>query len=141
MPKRNCPRHGGKHPCTCGMGNLYRFVEPVVLLWLKKKGSAYGYELAGEVANHALTDAEIEGAAVYRTLRQLEATGNVVSEWVTESAGPPRRVYRLTPDGERHLEEWLDVLQHLSASMARFVEEARPLRARTRREETQAKGS
>jgi poly-beta-hydroxybutyrate-responsive repressor len=107
------------------MGNLYRFVEPVVLLLLKKKNRSYGYDLAGDLQEHALTDAEIERAALYRTLRQLEMNGNVSSEWDTEGGGPARRVYRLTPAGEQHLEEWASVLDHVSKSMARFVKEAR----------------
>lgn len=107
------------------MGNVYRFVEPVVLLLLKKKGRSYGYELAGDLQEYALTDAEIERAALYRTLRQLEQNGNVASEWETNGAGPARRVYRLTAEGERHLEEWAVVLGHLSKSMARFVRSVR----------------
>ena len=109
------------------MGNLYRFVEPVVLLLLKKKGRSYGYDLSGDLHEHALTDAEIERAALYRTLRQLEANGNVASEWETERSGPARRVYKLTAKGERHLEEWASVLEHVSKSMARFVRQARSL--------------
>jgi DNA-binding PadR family transcriptional regulator len=109
------------------MGNLYRFVEPVVLLLLKKKGRSYGYDLSGGLQEHALTDAEIERAALYRTLRQLEANGNVVSEWKTDKSGPARRVYKLTAKGQRHLEEWAVVLEHVSKSMARFVKQARNL--------------
>ena len=63
MPQRVCRRHGGDYPCTCAMGNLYRFVEPVVLLLLKRKGHSYGYDLSGDLHKHALTDAEIERAA------------------------------------------------------------------------------
>jgi DNA-binding PadR family transcriptional regulator len=107
------------------MGNLYRFVEPVVLLLLKKKGRSYGYDLSGDLQGHALTDAEIERAALYRTLRQLEMNGNVASEWETHRGGPARRVYKLTPQGEHHLEEWAIVLEHVSKSMARFVKDAR----------------
>lgn len=107
------------------MGNLYRFVEPVVLLLLKKKGHSYGYDLAGSLHEHALTDAEIERGALYRTLRQLEENGNVASEWDTDKGGPARRVYKLTAMGEQHLEEWVTVLDHVSKSMARFVVEAR----------------
>ena len=103
------------------MGNLYRFVEPVVLLLLRNKGHSYGYDLAGDLHEHALTDAEIERAALYRTLRQLEMNGNVSSEWETDQGGPARRVYKLTARGEQHLEEWATVLDHLSKSMARFV--------------------
>jgi DNA-binding PadR family transcriptional regulator len=107
------------------MGNLYRFVEPVVLLMLKEKGRSYGYDLAGAMADHALTDAEIERAALYRTLRRLEANGNVESEWETDSSGPARRVYRLTPAGERHLQEWAAVLEQVSRAMGRFVRRTR----------------
>lgn len=125
MPRRMCRRHGGGQPCTCAMGNLYRFVEPVVLLLLKKKGASYGYDLAQDLPAYALTDAAVERGALYRTLRQLEVNGHVVSEWEIEDTGPARRVYRLTPQGERHLEEWAQVLEHVAGSMRRFVEEAR----------------
>jgi len=107
------------------MGNLYRFVEPVVLLLLKQKGHSYGYDLSGDLQQHALTDAEIERGALYRTLRQLELNGNVASTWDTDKGGPARRVYKLTAKGERHLEEWATVLEHVSKSMARFVKNAR----------------
>jgi PadR family transcriptional regulator PadR len=110
------------------MGNLYRFVEPVVLLLLKKKGRSYGYDLSADLEAHALTDAEIERAALYRTLRQLEANGNVTSEWETEGSGPARRVYRLTARGEQHLQEWATVLGNVSKAMARFVRQARQAR-------------
>jgi DNA-binding PadR family transcriptional regulator len=109
------------------MGNLYRFVEPVVLLLLKKKARSYGYDLSGDLQEYALTDAEIERAALYRTLRQLEMNGNVISQWDVDKSGPARRVYRLTARGEKHLEEWATVLDHVSKSMARFVREARSL--------------
>lgn len=125
MPKRICARHGKDYPCTCGMGNLYRFVEPLVLLLLKKKGRSYGYDLAAELQGHALTDTEIEKAALYRTLRNLEMNGNVKSEWETGEGGPARRLYKLTKRGEEHLEEWAAVLEHLSRSMARFARDAR----------------
>lgn len=125
MPSRVCRRHGRAHPCTCAMGNLYRFVEPVLLLLLKKKGRSYGYDLSADLQAHALTDAQIERGALYRTLRQLEANGNVVSAWDIDASGPARRVYRLTAKGERHLDEWATVLQHISKSMARFVTEAK----------------
>ena len=128
MPRRHCPRHGREYPCTCAMGNLYRFVEPVVLLLLKKKGRSYGYDLSSELQEHAMTDAEIERAALYRTLRQLELNGNVVSEWDIDKSGPARRVYKLTAKGEKHLAEWATVLDHVSKSMARFVREAKSLR-------------
>lgn len=124
MPRRTCPRHGKDHPCTCAMGNLYRFVEPVLLFLLRRKGRSYGYELASELREYALTDAEIEVAALYRTLRQLEQNDCVTSEWDVQDSGPARRVYALTSRGEQHMDEWITVLSHMSRSMMRFVNEA-----------------
>jgi PadR family transcriptional regulator len=125
VPRGKRCGHSRDYPCTCAMGNLYRFVEPVVLLLLKKKGRSYGYDLGNDLREHALTDAEIERGALYRTLRNLEANGNVVSEWETETSGPARRVYKLTRKGENHLREWASVLDHVSKSMVRFVADAK----------------
>ncbi len=107
------------------MGNLYRFVEPVILLLLHRKGEAHGYELASDLPQYALTDAEVEAAALYRTLRTLEQNGNVTSRWLTGSSGPARRVYRLTPAGEEHLREWVTVLARMSQSMGNFMKAAK----------------
>lgn len=106
------------------MGNLYRFVEPVLLFLLKMKGQSYGYELAAELQEYALTDASIEAAALYKTLRQLEQNRCVSSEWYVTGKGPAKRVYRLTPHGEEHLAEWVTVLDHVARSMTRFVRQA-----------------
>lgn len=125
MPRKMCSRHGKDQPCSCSMGNLYRFIEPVVLHLLQIRGRSCGYDLCSEMQKHALTDAEIDKAALYRTLRQLELNGNVKSTWETNHGGPARRVYRLTRKGERHLDEWAQVLDNLSRSMKAFVKEAR----------------
>jgi len=125
VTQKVCTRHGRDYPCSCGMGNLYRFVEPLVLLLLKQKGHSYGYDLCAQLQDHALTDATIEKAALYRTLRQLEMNGNVRSEWETNNSGPARRVYKITKQGEKHLEEWSAVLENLSKSTAHFVRGAR----------------
>jgi len=139
MPRQPCPRHQGKFACTCGMGHLYRFVEPVILLLLLQKGEAHGYELANELPKYALTDAEVEVAALYRTLRTLEQNRNVTSRWDTGSGGPARRLYRLTDEGEEHLREWVAVLDHMAHSMTRFLKAARstkPLNSKPAGQET-----
>lgn len=105
------------------MGNLYRFVEPVLLYLLKRNGPAHGYELAGDLQEHALTDSEIERAALYRALQQLESAGHVTSTWDVSRGGPARHIYQLTPSGEAHLQEWHAVLDSLVESMGRFVQD------------------
>ncbi len=121
MPRGHCHRHAGERPCTCAMGNLYRFVEPVVLYVLESNGPTYGYELSGKLRDHSLTDAEIDKGALYRTLQRLELTGHVTSTWDTSSPGPARHVYSITESGKKHLREWSVVLANLARSMDSFV--------------------
>jgi DNA-binding PadR family transcriptional regulator len=106
------------------MGNLYRFVEPVVLFLLQRKSQSYGYELAAELRKYALTDADIEVSALYRTLRQLERNDCVTSRWDIKGSGPARRLYVLTARGQEHLAEWVVVLKQMSVSMRRLVKAA-----------------
>jgi len=106
------------------MGNVYRFVEPVTLLMLNERGHSYGYDLAAHLSEYALTDAQIEHAALYRTLRGLEKNGYVISQWAMRNGGPARRVYSLTTAGERHLEEWRQVLANLEHALSRFARQA-----------------
>lgn len=123
---RCCQQLGRRRPCTCAMGNVSRFIEPVVLRVLKEKKQSYGYEIAACLPQYALTDATIEGAALYRTLRALEANGYVASNW-DAGAGPARRNYALTRTGQAHLREWNRLLESLGRAMIEFARESRTL--------------
>jgi len=123
MPRGCCRRHG-VNPCSCGMGNLYRFVEPLAIYFLKTQGKTYGYILLKLLNSHALTDSLVDPGALYRTLRRLEDNGYVTSTWDVDSAGPARRMYELTPAGNDHMIEWLQVLEQLSGTMNRFLTDA-----------------
>jgi len=124
-----CARHKGEVPCTCAMGHLYRFIEPVLLLMIRERGRTYGYNLSNELTKYAFTDAEIERAALYRTLKILETNGFVVSEWDVAGSGPARKQYSLTKQGERHLRQWAQVLNKVGKSMAHFVRKVESLPA------------
>ncbi len=141
MRHSECARHKDSYPCTCAMGHLYRFVEPALLLMLKEKGRSYGYDLSNELPKHAFTDADVERAALYRTLRRLEQNGYVISEWDTDQAGPARRTYSLTKDGEEHLREWAEVLGKVSRSMSRFVHRTKALAGNSHHRSRSAKAS
>jgi DNA-binding PadR family transcriptional regulator len=129
MRRRTCNR-GGRDgvPCTCEMGNLYRFSEPTVLLTLSRLGAAHGYQIAREAAPLCVTHAGLDNAAVYRTLRQLEAAGCVTSRWDTRSGGPARRVYALTALGSQHLSEWMQVMQGVVGAMTELLRQGRKVR-------------
>jgi PadR family transcriptional regulator PadR len=117
--QRGCRQPGMGHACTCAMGNVSRFIEPVVLRILKERKKSYGYEIAECLPRYALTDATIEGAALYRTLRTLEVNGYVTSTW-DEGEGPARRNYSLTRAGHTHLRDWAHLMETLGREMIAF---------------------
>ena len=119
---RCCKQTGVGRPCTCAMGNVSRFIEPIVLRILKEKQNSYGYEIAECLEDYALTAATIEGAALYRTLRTLESNGYVNSAW-TPGDGPARRSYSLTRAGQAHLREWAHLFRTLGKAMIEFARE------------------
>jgi poly-beta-hydroxybutyrate-responsive repressor len=83
------------------------------LLAFLKASNAYGYELTQRLAEAGLPP--FDTGAVYRTLRQMEATGLVSSFWDTSESGPARRMYSLTEAGELFLASWLQVMANYQA--------------------------
>jgi len=59
--------------------------------------------------------------AVYRTLKTLEADGEVVSVWDTEGTGPARKVYRLTPAGWARLRAWRRDIEYRAEMLRQFL--------------------
>ena len=122
---RNHRAQLGGRPCSCEMGNLYRFTEPIVLLVLARLGTAHGYQIAAEAEPMAVTHAGLDGAAIYRALRRLESTGCVTSGWDTSGGGPARRLYTLTDRGVEHLGEWVQVMDRIASAVGGLVKEGR----------------
>ena len=59
----------------------------------------HGYTLLEELEKLGLKD--LHPSKVYRTLRMMEDDLWIISDWdADETQGPPRRVYRLTDEGE-----------------------------------------
>lgn len=68
----------------------------IVLAALSQLGSwQYGYSLRQSLAARGM---EIEEGTLYPLLRRLEGQNLLVSEWRIED-GPPRRYYKLSPQG------------------------------------------
>ncbi|MDQ7825374.1 MAG: helix-turn-helix transcriptional regulator [Candidatus Eremiobacteraeota bacterium] len=114
---RRCRREG-TGVCSCEMGNLYRFVEPIVLTSIARCGEAHGYSIAQKANELAVTHAGLDMGAVYRTLHRLELSSMVVSAWSTAGGGAARRIYRLTPRGERHIIEWAEVIDRTIGALS-----------------------
>ncbi len=118
MSGRQCQRGKGGKKRSAGTA-INRFLEPCLLLLLCK-GPSYGYELIGALRPFGLED--LAHGPVYRTLRELEAAQMILSEWDTESsAGPARRVYRLTEIGREHLASWVKLLRDTETILQSFL--------------------
>ena len=72
-------------------------------------GSGYGYDLARHFAEgQPLAEIlRLEASMLYHHLKKLDRAGWVVAEIDASGARPPRRVYRLTPEGRDQLGRWL----------------------------------
>jgi len=75
-----------------------RSVEAFVLLLLAS-GRSYGYEIRSRLEDLGYTRAMSDPGALYRLLRELEASGAIRSEWDVSGRGPARRYYLLTEAG------------------------------------------
>jgi PadR family transcriptional regulator PadR len=83
-----------------GQAQPRSWLQPFLLLALEQWQS-HGYELIRRMS--AFGFEALDRGSVYRTLRQLERDGLVVSGWDTSKDGPARRLYTLTDAGRIYL--------------------------------------
>ena len=96
---------------------IRRLVETALLMRLHREPT-HGYDLMAALRAMGLEGYPVDSSAVYRVLRELERGGAVASAWHIEStAGPPRRVYRITELGERMLRVWLGDLRETARAL------------------------
>jgi PadR family transcriptional regulator PadR len=66
----------------------------------------YGYQIAKRLADVGEGVLAGKQSALYPVLRNLEAAGLLASHVEPSIAGPPRRYYRITDDGQAVLPQW-----------------------------------
>jgi DNA-binding PadR family transcriptional regulator len=92
----------------------------LVLAVLSQLRSAeYGYSLRQALAERGMP---IEEGTLYPLLRRLEAQRLLTSEWRIED-GPPRRYYRLSPEGQRLYASLSASWRDLVATMDKLLDE------------------
>ena len=111
-----------------------RFLFPAVLLLLADE-PGYGYRLVKELEGFRF--GATDRPSVYRTLGQLERDGLVVSWSDDATSAQSRRLYRITPEGERALRVWMGVIKEerdlLDAVLRRYAVVGRRRRRAGRR--------
>jgi PadR family transcriptional regulator PadR len=66
----------------------------------------YGYEIGRRLGGEGDGGSPFKLGALYPVLRNLSAAGLLTSRVVPSYSGPPRRYYRITPQGREALAAW-----------------------------------
>ena len=103
-----------------GSGKSERYIQPSILMGLRHKPS-YGYEIIQTIQEFGFVEGQAPPGMIYRHLRDLEAAGMVISSWKTEGAGPAKRVYEMTPEGEKALALWVKYMEQQAQKLMRFI--------------------
>lgn len=120
MPKGRRRRRRGRSGATYPR-RTKSFIQSSLLLLLREE-EGHGYALMEGMRRRGLVDDSLNTSMVYRSLREMEERGWVVSHWDTEGSGPSRRVYRITPQGGEFLTNWAGDLHEMKGTLERFLE-------------------
>ncbi len=102
---------GLRHPST--------LIAPCLLLLLAEQPS-HGYALVDRLREFGFADGS--PGSLYRELRRLEDGGLAHSYWeASQTRGPARRVYELTPAGRRALNACADGVVDLTHTLEDFL--------------------
>lgn len=110
-------------------GKRIRFwMEPFVLLLIAEKPS-HGYELASKLSEFGIFVSGVgQMGNLYRMLAKLENIGFVTTDWDIETAGPAKKVYRITKYGLEALESYVNELSNFKRIIDEFLERYSKLR-------------
>lgn len=110
---------GGRGPRK-HRGRVMSFLQPCLLVMLHQ-GAAHGYNLLNGLEEFGFPPGRSDPSLVYRALREMEEIGMVTSEWDSDSLGPQRRVYQITPQGEEYLAVWVADLRQTREEVNRLL--------------------
>ena len=99
---------------------LRKGVVELAVLALLAGSPRYGQQIVDELSDHhalALT-----AGTVYPLLSRLLKSGQIASRWEESPVGPPRKYYRLTPDGATTLRGMTDAWAHLKTAIDSLLE-------------------
>ncbi len=68
-------------------------------------GPKHGYLIAKTIKVTSQSVLKIGESAIYPALQELEEAGSIQSEWEPQEGRPPRKVYKITPEGIEEFEQ------------------------------------
>ena len=104
------------------VAQMRRGVLPYCVLAMLRDRERYGFELVHSLGTaYGLATGE---GTIYPLLARLRRQGLVETSWRESESGPPRRYYRLTPDGKGALDEFSQSWRNLRTSVDTLLETA-----------------
>lgn len=101
------------------LAQLRRGVVAYCVLALLREEERYGFEIARMLGD--LDGLVTSEGTIYPLLARLRRDGSVETDWRESPDGPPRRYYRLTPDGRAALEGFTVEWERFRASVDRVL--------------------
>lgn len=118
--------------CACAGINLDKLVQPTILLFLAEQ-DFHGYGLIQKIMDSPMFKGERpDPTGIYRFLKSMEDRQLVMSSWDLAESGPPKKIYKITGEGEACLRRWITTLRDYQVSIEALVTVAdKILEART----------
>jgi PadR family transcriptional regulator PadR len=82
------------------------------LLALIAEEPSYGYEMVAKLERRGLE--LVSEGSIYPLLSRLQKRGLIDGYFIESASGPPRKYYRIAPDGTDQLAAWTDEWKRLS---------------------------
>ena len=106
--------------CPCQGSFLERFIQPAVLLLLSEE-KLHGFSIHKKLMTLEFMDySGVDPTGLYRTLKRMEASGLLRSQWDMTGTANPRRLYDITEEGIHCLHNWQETLQLYGNSIIRL---------------------
>jgi len=98
---------------------LRKGLVPLAMLAALAQRPAHGYGLAQEL--HRILGASVPQGTLYPLIASFEADGLITFQWDTDTSGPARKVYKLTPQGQETLNTMAQSWRSLVANFEELV--------------------
>jgi len=91
----------------------------IVLNVLKSGKAYYGYDLINEIKK--ITEIEIAEGTLYPLMNRLKDEKLIISEWVEQESGIPRKYYSITPEGKNTVTKMGEYWHNLNNSVLKIT--------------------
>ena len=101
--------------------DLFPGALEMMVLRLLKQQPLHGYALVQRIQQASNDLLQVEEGSLYPALQRLLKSGLVKAEWGVSSSNRRVRIYRLTPDGAKHLTRQVSSFEKMLEGITRVL--------------------